>query len=82
MLNDLNCGTLAQELSKEKHGTMFPRDCSCDSLMKNMAAFCPCLKSLPGAKVKRFRLITLTKEVSKKQKTKKNKNKKKNQSLI
>ena len=33
--------------------------------MKNVAAFCPCPKSLPEAKVKRFRLIALTKEVSK-----------------
>lgn len=33
--------------------------------MKNVVAFCPCLKSLPGAKVKRFRLIASTKEVSK-----------------
>ena len=32
--------------------------------MKNVAAFCPCLKSLPKAKVKRFILIALTKEVS------------------
>jgi hypothetical protein len=30
-----------------------------------MVAFCPCLKSLPKAKVKRPRLIALTKEVSK-----------------
>jgi hypothetical protein len=30
-----------------------------------VAAFCHCLKSLPGAKVKRFRLIALKKEVSK-----------------
>ena len=34
--------------------------------MKNVAAFCICLKSLPEAKVKRFILIALTKEVSKK----------------
>jgi hypothetical protein len=32
--------------------------------VKNVAAFCPCLKSLTEAKVKRFRLNTLTKEVS------------------
>ena len=37
---------------------------SSDVLVKNVAAFCPCLKSLPEAKVKRFRLIALTKEVS------------------
>jgi hypothetical protein len=30
-----------------------------------MAAFCPYLKSLAEAKVKRFRLIELTKEISK-----------------
>ena len=29
-----------------------------------MAAFCPCLKSLPEAKVKRLRLIALTKDIS------------------
>jgi hypothetical protein len=41
------------------------RDHSCDILEKNVAAFCPCLKSLPEAKMKRFRLILLTKEISK-----------------
>lgn len=41
-----------------------PRDCSSDILVKDMAAFCPCSKSLCEAKVKRFiRLIALTKEV-------------------
>ena len=40
-------------------------DLSYDVLVKNVAAFCPCPKSLPEAKVKRFRLIALTKEVSK-----------------
>ena len=34
--------------------------------MKNVIAFCPCLKSLPKSKVKRFILVALTKEVSKK----------------
>jgi hypothetical protein len=36
--------------------------------VKNVAAFCPCLKSLPEAKskLKRIILITLTTEVSKK----------------
>ena len=33
--------------------------------MKNVTAFNPCLKSLPETKVKRFKLITLTKEISK-----------------
>jgi hypothetical protein len=32
--------------------------------VKNVATFRPCLKSLPEAKVKRFRLIALTKEES------------------
>jgi hypothetical protein len=35
-------------------------------LVKKVATFCPCLKSLPEAKVKRFILIALIKEVSKK----------------
>ena len=37
-----------------------------DILVKNVAGFCPCLKSLPEAKVKRFQLIALTKEISEK----------------
>jgi hypothetical protein len=32
--------------------------------VKNVATFCPCLKRLPEAKVKRLRLIVLTEEVS------------------
>ena len=32
--------------------------------MKNVAGFRPCLKNLPEAKVKRFRLILLAKEIS------------------
>ena len=40
----------------------------CDILVKNVAAFHPCLKNFleAKAKVKRIRLIALTKEVSKK----------------
>jgi hypothetical protein len=34
--------------------------------VKNLATFAPFLKSLPEPKVKRLRLIALTKEVSKK----------------
>ena len=48
---------------------MWYRDCFCGILVKNMATFCPWLKSLPEAKVKRLgliALIALTKEVSKK----------------
>ena len=44
---------------------MLPRDCSRDILVKNMAAFCPFLKSLPEAKVKSFGLISLSEEISK-----------------
>ena len=40
-----------------KNFNMWPRERFCDILVKNMAAFCPCLKSLPEAHVKRFRLL-------------------------
>jgi hypothetical protein len=60
---DLNCGNLTQEVSKEKSFSTLPRDCSCDISVLNVAAFCPCLKSLPEVKVKR--LIALRKEISK-----------------
>lgn len=63
--DDLHCGGLAQEVSEEKNFTMLPREGSYDILVKNVAAFCPSLKSLPEDKVKRFRLIALTKEISK-----------------
>ena len=45
---------LTQEVSGEKNLSLRPRDCSCDILAKNVAAFCPCLKSQPEAKVKSF----------------------------
>jgi hypothetical protein len=61
---DLNCGTLSLEVSEENNFNTWPKDCYCDILVKNVAAFCPCLKSLP--EVKRFILIALAKEVSKK----------------
>ena len=47
---------------------MWHKDCFCGILVKNVATFYPCLKSLPEAKVKRLgliALIALTKEVSK-----------------
>ena len=53
---DLNCvGLLSQEVSMEKNVKMWPRDCFGDILMKNMVAFCHCLKSPPEAKAKRLR---------------------------
>jgi hypothetical protein len=67
---DLNWADLAQEHSVENF-SMWPRHCFCDILLKNVAAFCPCLKTPPEAKVKRFILIALTKEISKKKKKKK-----------
>ena len=45
---------------------MWHREAVCGVLVKNVAAFCPFLKSLSEAKVKRFMLIALIKEVSKK----------------
>jgi hypothetical protein len=64
--SNLNCVDLAQEISKDYNFRMWHKDCSCGILVKNMATFCLCLKNLPEAKVKRLRLIELTKEVSKK----------------
>ena len=39
------------------------RDHSCDTLAMNVAAFCPCPKNLPEAKLKSSRLISLAKEI-------------------
>jgi hypothetical protein len=61
----LNCVDLALEVLEKKNFSMCPRDCSCDILVKNVAALCSCLKNLSEAKGKRFKLIALTKEISK-----------------
>jgi hypothetical protein len=45
-------------------GNLNSEDYSYDILVKNVAAFCPCLKSLPEAKLKRLKLIAMTKKVS------------------
>jgi hypothetical protein len=42
-VSDFSCADLAQEGSVEKDVSMWPRDCFCSILVKNMAAFCPCL---------------------------------------
>jgi hypothetical protein len=55
----------AQEVSEKKNFRKWHKDCFWGVLAKNVATFCPCLKSLPEAKMKRLRLIALTKEVSK-----------------
>lgn len=48
------------DVSEEKNFSLWPRDSSCDILVKNMAAFSPFPKSLPVVKVKRvIRLIAL-----------------------
>ena len=49
----LNCEDLAQEVSVEKNFSMWPRDCFCSIVVKNVTTFCPCLKSLTEAKLKR-----------------------------
>jgi hypothetical protein len=49
----------------KKNFSKWTTDCFYDILVKNVAVFCHCLKSLPEAKVKRFRLIALKMEVSK-----------------
>ena len=67
---DLNSGYLCQEVSEETNFSTLSRDHSlCDILVKNVATFSPCLKCLPEAKEKRFRLIALAKESLKKKKT-------------
>ena len=48
--DDLNSADLVQEVLVEKNSSMWPKDYFCDILVKNMAAFCHCLKSLPEAK--------------------------------
>ena len=42
--DDLNCSGLTQEISEEKNFSILPRDSFCDILVKNVAAFCSCLK--------------------------------------
>ena len=51
---DLNCKALTQDVSEEKNFSIWPRECSCNILVKNVAAFCSCLKILHEDKVKRF----------------------------
>ena len=62
--SNLNYVDLAREISKENF-RMWHKDSFCGILVKNVTTFCPCLKSLPEAKVKRLRLIALAKGISK-----------------
>jgi hypothetical protein len=58
-------GGLGQEVLVEKNVNMCPRNSSYNILAKNLTALYPCLKNLPEAKVKNFRLSLLAKEISK-----------------
>lgn len=51
--NHLKCCEQAQEVS-DKTFSMLSRNWSCNILVKEMATFCPCLKSLPESIVKIF----------------------------
>ena len=42
----------AQELLEESNISEWTRDCFCDVLAKNVAAFCSCSKTFPEAKLK------------------------------
>ena len=57
---------LKRLVSEEKNVSMWPRDCFFCYLVENMAAFCPCLKNLFEAKVKRLRSFEIAKGVYKK----------------
>jgi len=59
-MEDLNYESLAQDVSEYKNFGMLPGDHSYTVLVKNVAAFCPCLKSLPETMMKKFRLIAGT----------------------
>lgn len=55
----MNCGGLLKRL----HGRILVC-CLSNILVKKVAVFCPCLKSLPEAKVKTFGLIPLAEDIS------------------
>ena len=50
----------------ENNFSMWPRECFYGILVKNVATFCPCLKSLPEAKVKRLSINCIDKRSFKK----------------
>ena len=52
-------GGLAQEASRGKNISVWPRDHSWDILAKDEAAFCPCPRSLSETKLKSFALLLL-----------------------
>ena len=54
---------MVKELLEGKHFNMLPSDQSCNILLNNMAAFYHYLRCLTDAKVKKFRLTALSKEI-------------------
>ena len=56
---------LVQEVSEGKNVNVWLRDSSWAILVKDLNAFCLCLKSLPEAKVRKFRLLVLANKISK-----------------
>ena len=47
-------GVAGSRGSRGKDFSVLPKNHSCDNLVKNVAAFYPCLKSLPKTKIKNF----------------------------
>ena len=62
LMNDV---VLSQKVSEQKNFSVLLRHYPCDILGKESQCFCPCLESLPEAKMRSFRLITLIEEISK-----------------
>lgn len=62
-VSDLHCADLAQEVSVQKNFSMWPTDCSCDILVKIVAAHALVQrKKVPVAKLKDFGLISWQKK--------------------
>lgn len=57
--SNLNCADMARDVSEEKTISKWPRDCFCDVLAKNIAAFCPCPKHLHEITLKSLQLRRL-----------------------
>ena len=66
---DLNCSYLAQKVLQKKRISVSDLETFFFSVVKMTGFFSPCLKSLPEVNIKKFILIALTKEVSKKHST-------------
>ena len=58
---ELICGWRDQEASEKHCVNMKSSDYSCNILVKNVAAFWPCLKTLSQAKLKSSELVVLQK---------------------